>query len=50
MGVDFGAFAHMMSQSFLVIDQLLQANANSGIGIGFHIQHIDAEYTRLGLP
>lgn len=50
MGVNFGAFAQMMAQNFLVVDQLLQANANSGIGIGFSIQHINAEYTRLGLP
>lgn len=50
MGVDFGAFAQMMAQNFLVVDQLLQANANSGIGIGFSIQYTNAEYTRLGLP
>lgn len=50
MGVNFGAFAQMMAQNFLVVDQLLQANANSGIGIGFSIQYINAEYTRLGLP
>ena len=50
MGVNFGAFAQMMAQNFLVVDQLLQANANSGIGIGFSIGHMNAEYTRLGLP
>ena len=50
MGVDFGAFAKMMAKNFLVVDQLLQANANTGIGIGFSIQHINAEYSRLGLP
>lgn len=50
MGVNFGAFAQMMAQNFLVVDQLLQANANSGIGIGFSIQQINAEYSRLGLP
>lgn len=50
MGVNFGAFAQMMAQNFLVVDQLLQSNANSGIGIGFSIEHINAEYTRLGLP
>jgi hypothetical protein len=50
MGVNFGEFAQMMAQNFLVIDQLLQANANSGIGIGFSVQHINAEYARLGLP
>lgn len=50
MGVNFSAFAQMMAQNFLVVDQLLQANANSGIGIGFSIQHINAEYSRLGMP
>lgn len=50
MGVNFGDFAQMMAQNFLVVDQLLQANANSGIGIGFSIGHMNAEYTRLGLP
>jgi hypothetical protein len=50
MGVNFGAFAQMMAQNFLVVDQLLQANANTGIGIGFNIQYINAEYARLGLP
>jgi Trypsin-like peptidase domain len=50
MGINFGAFAQMMSQNFLLLDQLLQANANSGIGIGFSIEYMNAEYTRLGLP
>ena len=50
MGVDFGRFAQMMAQGFMVIDQILQANANSGIGIGFRIDHVNQEYDRLGLP
>jgi hypothetical protein len=50
MGIDFGGFANMMSQGFLVIDQILQANANSGIGVGFDIDHVNQEYGRLGLP
>lgn len=50
MGVDFGGFAQMMAQGFAVIDQILQANANSGIGIGFRIEHVNQEYDRLGLP
>ena len=50
MGVDFGKFAQMMAQGFMVIDQILQANANSGIGIGFRIEHVNQEYDRLGLP
>lgn len=50
MGVDFGGFAQMMAQGFAVMDQLLQANANSGIGIGFRIEFASREYERLGLP
>lgn len=50
MGVNFGAFAQMMAQGFAVIDQILQANANSGIGIGFRIEHVNQEYDRLRLP
>jgi hypothetical protein len=50
MGVDFGSFAQMMAQGFSVIDQILQANANSGIGIGFRIEYVNQEYDRLGLP
>lgn len=49
MGINFGAFAEMMAQGFLVIDQILQGNANSGIGIGFKIDHVNDEYVRLGL-
>lgn len=49
MGVNFGAFAGMISQGFLVLDQILQANANSGIGVGFKIDYVNDEYNRLGL-
>jgi len=47
MGVDFGKFAQMMAGGFSVIDQILQMNANSGIGIGFHISHVNTEFDRL---
>jgi hypothetical protein len=50
MGIDFGKFAQLMAGGFSVIDQLLQMNANSGIGIGFHIAHVNAEYQRQNLP
>ncbi|WP_353224363.1 S1 family peptidase [Salinisphaera hydrothermalis] len=49
MGIDFGSFAQMMGQGFSVMDQLLQTNANSGIGIGFRIEHVEQECTRLGI-
>lgn len=50
MGINFGAFAQMMAQAFMILDQILQANANSGIGIGFRIEQVNQEYDRLGLP
>lgn len=50
MGINFGGFAQLMAQSLGALDQVLQANANSGIGIGFSIQHVNKEYERLKLP
>lgn len=50
MGVDFGQFAAMMASGFQIMEQLIIANANSGIGIGFRIEFVDAEYDRLNLP
>ena len=49
MGIDFGQFAGLMSQSFLLIDHVLKANANSGIGIGFRIDFANEEFEKLGL-
>ena len=49
MGIDFGSFAKMMGQSLIIIDQVLLANANSGIGIGFNIDYVNQEFDRLGL-
>lgn len=50
MGVDFGAFANLMSQSLQLVAEVLKLNANTGIGIGFHIRHVVAECKKLGIP
>lgn len=50
MGIDFTQFANMMAQSLLLTDQVLQANANSGIAIGFGIDFADTEADNQGLP
>jgi hypothetical protein len=47
MGIDFGQFAGSMSQSFILIDQILKANANSGIGIGFRIDFANDKYVKV---
>ena len=49
MGINFGQFAQMMAQSLSLIDQIVQAHANPGIGIGFRIEFVNQEYDRLGL-
>ena len=49
MGINFGQFAGMMAQGFMVIDDIIKANANSGLGIGFRIEFVDQEYTKLGM-
>jgi hypothetical protein len=49
MGIDFVQFAWLMSQSFLLIDHVLKANANSGIGIGFRIDFVNEEFEKIGL-
>ncbi|MFC0682918.1 serine protease [Lysobacter korlensis] len=49
MGINFGNFAAMMAQGLSAISQVIQANANSGIGIGFHIRYVNAELQSRGL-
>ena len=38
MGVDFGEFARLMAQSLGLVRRALDANANTGIGVGYHIR------------
>lgn len=49
MGIDFGEFANLMAESLLLIDAVLKANANTGIGIGFKIKFVNDAYNKLGL-
>lgn len=49
MGLDFGQFASMMAQGLGAISQVIEANANSGIGIGFKMEFMHQECVKLGL-
>lgn len=49
MGIDFGSFANLMAEGLAAMSHAIQTNANSGIGIGFKIEYMDAEYERLCL-
>jgi len=49
MGVDFVEFARLMAQSLNLVKQALDANANTGIGIGLHIRFALDACRKLGL-
>lgn len=49
MGIDFRNFAAMMAEGFGAISQVIEANANTGIGIGFHIDYVTAELRAQGI-
>jgi hypothetical protein len=49
LGIDFTQFANMMAEGLILIDQVLQANANSGIAIGFKINYVNTEADKQGL-
>lgn len=38
MGIDFGGFSSLMAEAMLLIQEVLEANANTGIGIGYSIR------------
>lgn len=38
MGIDFGSFSSLMADAMLLIQEVIEANANAGIGIGFSIR------------
>ncbi|HAL65460.1 MAG TPA: hypothetical protein DCP10_07845 [Bacteroidales bacterium] len=40
-GVDFGQFAQLISKSFNIFRNILEANANTGIGIGYRIEFVN---------
>jgi S1-C subfamily serine protease len=39
-GIDFREFAEMVARSNRLIRRMLEANANTGLGIGFNIDHV----------
>jgi len=43
MGVDFGRFANLIANGLGAITNVLEANANTGIGIGFKIDFANQE-------
>lgn len=49
MGINFGDFAAMMAQGLGAMSQVIHANANSGIGIGFNIQFVNTELQKRNL-
>jgi Trypsin-like peptidase domain len=46
MGIDFGGFSRMMAEGMLIVRNSLEANANTGIGIGFSIAFAARECER----
>lgn len=40
MGIDFGGFSSLMAEAMLLIQEVLEANANTGIGIGYSIDFV----------
>ena len=49
MGINLGQLTGAIGRGFLLTGELLSANANSGIGIGFSIDHVETDCTRLGI-
>ncbi|MBI4294541.1 MAG: PAS domain S-box protein [Chloroflexi bacterium] len=43
MGIDFSGFIHSMAESRLIVRRPIEANANTGIGIGFSIAFASSE-------
>jgi len=49
MGIDFGEFAQMMAEAMVLICRVLDANANTGIGIGYSIEFVSTRCAQLGI-
>jgi hypothetical protein len=49
MGIDFGGFSNLMAQGMILIQEVLKANANTGIGIGYSIEFAAAKCAELGI-
>ncbi len=50
MGMNFPQLVELIGSSLHVVSNLIDTNANSGIGIGFHIAHVNGAYEALRLP
>ena len=48
-GVDFGQFAQLMSRAFSIFRVILEANANTGIGIGYRIEFVIQKLREIGI-
>jgi len=49
MGIDFGSFSGLMAEGMLLIQRVLEANANTGIGIGFSVEFVFDKCRELGI-
>jgi hypothetical protein len=49
MGIDFAGFSALMAEAMLLIQEVLEANANTGIGIGFSIQFVAQRCQEAGI-
>ncbi len=49
MGIDFGGFSRLMAEGMLLVREVLEANANTGIGIGFPIEFVTNKCRELGI-
>lgn len=49
-GIDFGGLMQLMNGSLRVISEIIELNANSGIGIGYHIEYLNNAYDHAKLP
>ena len=49
MGIDFGGFSQLMADGMLLVSEVLEANANTGIGIGFSIEFVTEKCRQLGI-
>ncbi|MDD3878974.1 MAG: serine protease [Syntrophomonas sp.] len=47
MGIDFAQFANLMGESFSLSSSIIEANANAGIGIGYHIKFVNQKFTEV---
>jgi hypothetical protein len=46
-GIDFGEFARLMSASLDTFGDIIEANANSGIGIGYFVEFLEDSYQNI---